>query len=515
MSFFDEAYWAGFGPDDAPVASVGYDEDWGYDFFNNFNNEEVHLALDFHDAGHDAGRGSLVGSSIDRTSSICSGVSNAHDHYYSQPSFAPRYPSINDHQDNFVIPPGTAPGDESHSGQDQVASPKDDINTGLDSRNRGRFLREGNTSHDFTTVDTSITTLPQGAFPADGVGSVFGGYAAPSNSIDGAVETDNTFTINLNSTVNPSMITNTDTTFKWHEASNLNEADKAKLGKDHSGLSIRTDRDISGLDSGSLVRATSSEPSNSAREQGHGAPFTSQLSYSSMEMAPSNQEDASETQGSLELFQDNVDVASNRPQTPSLPSDVSDSSATASPTLGTFDNTESPIFTSYADVELVVPTLRKPISPMQPGVSMCLGCLKNRASKRMGALVLWRLQRGLYSCTGCYVGAGPTPNVLDEMCREKQRERRRRLAAEANGETYVPGGGQDVEAGILPSDVQSTSSLPKRGASAMAGGSDVAEGTAKKARLTKLEAGKTFDPIRRPGSPKRRMQGLGQPPAKA
>lgn len=146
---------------------------------------------------------------------------------------------------------------------------------------------------------------------------------------------------------------------------------------------------------------------------------------------------------------------------------------------------------------------------------MCLGCLKNRASQRMTELVSWRLQRGLYSCTGCYVGAGPTPNVLDEMCREKQRERRRRLAAEANGETYIPGGGQDVEAGIVPSDAQSTTPLPKRGASAMAGGSDVAEGTAKKARLTKQEADKTLDQIRRPGSPKRRMQGLGQPPGKA
>lgn len=134
----------------------------------------------------------------------------------------------------------------------------------------------------------------------------------------------------------------------------------------------------------------------------------------------------------------------------------------------------------------------------------------------MEALVSWRLQRGLYSCTGCYVGAGPTPNVLDEMCRDKQRERRRRLAAEANGETYIPGGGQDTEAGIVASDAQSTASLPsKRGASAMAGGSDVAEGTAKKARITKEEVDKTVDQIRRPASPKRRMQGLGQPPARA
>ena len=54
--------------------------------------------------------------------------------------------------------------------------------------------------------------------------------------------------------------------------------------------------------------------------------------------------------------------------------------------------------------------------------------------------VLWRLKRGLevYTCTACYVGAGIVPNVLDQACRHKQRERRRRLAAEANGEVYVP-----------------------------------------------------------------------------
>ncbi|KAL0472840.1 hypothetical protein QR685DRAFT_436898 [Neurospora intermedia] len=534
MSFFDEAYWAGFGPDDAPGAGLGYDDAWGYHFFNNFNNEEVDLAIDFHDAGHNAGRGSLGGSSNDRTSSISSGVSNAHNHHYSQPSFAPRYPSIKDYRGNFEIPPGTAPGDESHFDQDQVASLEDDMNTGLDSLNRGRFIGVDNTSHHLTTVDTSITTLPQGTFSADGPGSFSGGYVAPSNSIDGAVETNNSFTLdeainrNIPLTVNPAMITNTDTTLKRHEASNLDEAlntgdntylhgaDKAKPGKDHSELSIRPDRDISELNSGSLVRARSFEPDNSASTKDFDMPIASQLPYSSMEMISSNQEDGSETQGSLELSERAVNVASNNSQRHGLPLRVSDLSTTESPTFTTSDDTDAPVFTSYADVELVMPTLRKPISPVQPGVSKCLKCLKNRASQMMEALVSWRLQRGLYSCTGCYVGAGPTPNVLDEMCRDKQRERRRRLAAEANGETYIPGGGQDTEAGIVASDAQSTASLPsKRGASAMAGGSDVAEGTAKKARITKEEVDKTVDQIRRPASPKRRMQGLGQPPARA
>lgn len=441
MSFFDEAYWAGFGPDDAPGAGLGYDDAWGYHFFNNFNNEEVDLAIDFHDAGHNAGRGSLGGSSNDRTSSISSGVSNAHNHHYSQPSFAPRYPSIKDYRGNFEIPPGTAPGDESHFDQDQVASLEDDMNTGLDSLNRGRFIGVDNTSHHLTTVDTSITTLPQGTFSADGPGSFSGGYVAPSNSIDGAVETNNSFTLdeainrNIPLTVNPAMITNTDTTLKRHEASNLDEAlntgdntylhgavnaesilnsnsdepdnatntfhfqaavnidkdfyptfdeavnanhsfnfersetkGKAKPGKDHSELSIRPDRDISELNSGSLVRARSFEPDNSASTKDFDMPIASQLPYSSMEMISSNQEDGSETQGSLELSERAVNVASNNSQRHGLPLRVSDLSTTESPTFTTSDDTDAPVFTSYADVELVMPTLRKPISPV---VALC------------------------------------------------------------------------------------------------------------------------------------------------
>lgn len=80
----------------------------------------------------------------------------------------------------------------------------------------------------------------------------------------------------------------------------------------------------------------------------------------------------------------------------------------------------------------------------------------------------------------------------------------------------MPGGGQeDVEAGsgTAASEAQSTASLPKRGAFDMAGGSDIAEGTAKKARLTGKVADKTSEPIQRPGSPKRKMKGWGQPPA--
>lgn len=46
--------------------------------------------------------------------------------------------------------------------------------------------------------------------------------------------------------------------------------------------------------------------------------------------------------------------------------------------------------------------------------------------------VLCRLKLGFYSCSGCYHCSGVVLNVLDKLCRGKQRERRAMLAARRN-----------------------------------------------------------------------------------
>ena len=117
--------------------------------------------------------------------------------------------------------------------------------------------------------------------------------------------------------------------------------------------------------------------------------------------------------------------------------------------------------------------------------------------------VLWRLKRGLevYTYTACYIGAGIIPNVLDQACRHKQRERKRRLAAEANGQVYVP---TAMEA--EPPVTFTTNN--KRAADALAG----PNGASKKRRKAKT-AKKTAKLIERPGRPKPARSCAFEPPA--
>ena len=100
-------------------------------------------------------------------------------------------------------------------------------------------------------------------------------------------------------------------------------------------------------------------------------------------------------------------------------------------------------------------------------------CLANTMSDRTKEIMSWHLHRGYYSCAGCYVDTGVIPNVLDQACRHKQRERRRRLAAEANGEVYVPT--------AMEADPLATANN-KRAAETMAG----ANGAGKRRRKTKV-----------------------------
>ncbi|KAK1773230.1 hypothetical protein QBC45DRAFT_462709 [Copromyces sp. CBS 386.78] len=184
---------------------------------------------------------------------------------------------------------------------------------------------------------------------------------------------------------------------------------------------------------------------------------------------------------------------------------------------------EEPVHVSHVEVELVAPTPHKAITPV---VAMCntvkiveLDLTEEECpNPELKRVVSRRLKQGIYSCTGCYweCAEGLTiPNVLGEKCREKQRERRERLAAEGSGEAALGAGGQgEVGAGAEGSEAQSTASSNKRGASSMAGNGDVAAGVSKKARVTKKVAGKASEPIQRPANPLRKARGLWEPPAK-
>ncbi|EAA28710.2 hypothetical protein NCU08264 [Neurospora crassa OR74A] len=525
MEAFSED-WADFTADDERLLPVtvswtashndtrssewGSCKDWGYDEGND-------PLFDLDNVGRDAGSDLFNGSFSDQTTHA--------------PSLSPRNLFLNDQGGSLHIPSEVPLKDDSYSGHDEVASPIDDLHAGLDDDDLGRYLSEGAVHHADAATGTSMgsgknkgssTSLDGVAF-FDDLGSICGGHDLPSQNtdsapnIDNTINTHNTTSTNTNSTINISNTINTGITIDDDEI--LVPTDNGNFGADYNELSIGGEEIAQQLKPDNLASVPSDGYDYFADEQFFDMPSGFQLASNGLEVGSSPEEPGSSVQNPLEIADDEVEDGFHDAHVLGTSAHRSSSSTTVKmPESRAFDfqDTEAPVFVSYAEVELIIPTPRKAISPVQPGTSKCFACLANKTSQEFKKLVSWRLQRGLYSCTGCYVGAGPVPNVLDEWCREKQRERRRRIAAEANGEIYVPGGGEeDVDAGpgTGASEAQSTASLHKRGASAMAGGSDSTEGTTKKARLTKQVANKTSEPIQRPGSPKRKMRGLGQPPA--
>ncbi|KAK3495317.1 uncharacterized protein B0T23DRAFT_404047 [Neurospora hispaniola] len=501
---------------DAESSERGSYEDGGYD-------EGSNLLFELDNVGRDTGSGLFGGSFSDQTTHA--------------PSLSQSNSFLNDQGGSLRIPSEVLPNDHSYSSHDEIASPNDDPHAGQDNGDLVQYLlSEGDVDHARAVTGTSTGSDQNNGSNAslDGVSlvdelvSIWGGYALPSLNTGRALNTDNTIkthnttSINTNSTIYISNTISTSNTINTGITIDDDEifvpTDNGNFGADYNELSIGGEEITQQLKPDNLASVPSDGYDHFADEQFLDMPSDFQLPSNGLEVGSRPEAPGSDIQNPLEIADDEVEHGFHGPHVSGTPAyrNISSTTATVQESQ-TFDShdTEAQVYVSYAEVELIIPAPRKAISP-QPGTSKCFECLANRTSQEFKKLVLWRLQRGLYSCTGCYVGAGPIPNVLDERCREKQRERRRRVAAEANGEIYVPGGGQeDVEAGFgtAASEAQSTPSLPKRDASAMAGGSDVVEGTAKKARLTKKVADETSEPIQRPGSPKRKMKGWGQPPA--
>ncbi|KHE86526.1 hypothetical protein GE21DRAFT_5049 [Neurospora crassa] len=489
---------------DARSSKWGSCKDWGYDEGND-------PLFDLDNVGRDAGSDLFNGSFSDQTTHAL--------------FLSPRNLFLNDQGGSLHIPSEVPLKDDNCSGHDEVASPIDDLHAGLDDNDLDRYLSEGAVYHADAATGTSMgsaenngsSTSLDGVPFIDDLGSICGGHDLPSQNTDRA---HNTTSVNTNSTINTgNTISTSNTGNTINKDRILVHTDNGNFGAAYSELASGRKEITQDLNPDNLGTAPSDELDSIANDQAFDMPFDLQLPSNGLEVGSSPEEPGSSVKNPLEIADDEVEDGFHDAHVLGTSAHRSSSSTTVKmPESRAFDfqDTEAPVFVSYAKVELIIPTPRKAISPVQPGTSKCFECLANRTSQEFKKLVSWRLQRGLYSCTGCYVGAGPVPNVLDEWCREKQRERRRRIAAEANGEIYVPGGGQeDVGAGpgTGASEAQSTASLHKRGASAMAGGSDSTEDTNKKTRLTKQVANKTSEPIQRPGSPKRKMRGLGQPPA--
>ncbi|KAK3334598.1 hypothetical protein B0H65DRAFT_446871 [Neurospora tetraspora] len=391
-------------PNDAGSSERESYEGLGYDEGND-------LLFEPNDVGRDTGNDFLGGGFSDQTTHAS--------------SFSSANLSLNEQGGNLHIPPEVVPGDDSRSGQDEVASPNDDANAGLDDGDLVQYLSEGAEYYEFAATGTpnSISANQN------------------SISINNSISSDNT--VSSDDTVNN---------------------DRANFGVDHSELSICHEEVSQIPDSGNPVRDTSVESDPFADEQGFDMPFASQLPSNGVEVGSSPEQLGTNTQNPLEISDNDVEDGFNDPHMPGSPADKNYPSTTATrPTSRTFDfhNTEAPVYVSHVEVELVVPAPRKAIIPV---VALC-----------------------------CYIGGGPTPNVLDEKCVEKGRVQRARraaaAAAEANGgqsdaqqddmtngeASLADEGHREAQVGAAGLDAPSTVSQNKRGASTMAGNEDVGD----------------------------------------